>query len=105
MVRFSNLGTPQGVSLFATNYGNKPMLDDKLIDLARKKAGKGPEWSPYHIKLVPYPPKPLDGMQVTGANHRTITRGPRKGQKTWTREGQVTVFITLAEWQASETQV
>lgn len=80
------------------------MFPEAIEALARQKAGKGDEWSPYIMRAVPMPPKPLEGIQITGANHRALLRGPRKGERTWTNEGKVTVFVTAAEYRAAVSQ-
>lgn len=75
-----------------------------LDRIARQKAGKGEEWSVYAARVYPMPPKQLEGVYVTGANHRPLTRGPRKGELTWGSEGKATAFITAAEYRAACTE-
>jgi hypothetical protein len=68
-------------------------LEEKIDALARQKAGKGEEWSPYRFESLE------DGVLVTGANHTLVTRGPTKGQRRWRGNvGQARVFFSSAEW-------
>jgi hypothetical protein len=73
-------------------------MNDALDAICRSKAGKGDEWSPYSFTVVPPPPQPFAGVQVVGSNHRLVTRGPGKGQRRWTSEGKVTIFLTADEY-------
>lgn len=54
--------------------------------VAREKTGNIPEWEPYYYEAV------TGGVIVKGGIPRLITRGPRKGMKTWdTKTAQTTV--------------
>jgi hypothetical protein len=79
-------------------------MNPHTLDLhAREKAGKGEEWSVYLYRRLPMDRQVADVFELTGANHRALSRGPRKGRTTWTGtdpKSRCTVYITPAEHEA-----
>jgi len=75
-------------------------MTDELDALCRQKTGMGEDWSVYEMTVVPMPPKPPLGVQCIGSRHRFLTRGKRKGEKTWTNDNKISVFITAEEYRA-----
>jgi hypothetical protein len=76
---------------------------DSYDEHAREKLGKGPEWSVYLYRCLPEDSRTTDVLELTGANHRTLMSGPRKGQRTWRDAdpaSRKTVYITPAEHEA-----
>lgn len=67
-------------------------LPSHMDVVAMRKAGiEG--WSPFKYQLIG------DDSVITGGIPRIITRGPRKGRKTWDGEG-TSVVVTRAEVEA-----
>jgi len=69
------------------------LIPHHLSSVAIRKRGV-PGWEPYRWAVVG-----SDTVAVTGGIPRLLTRGPRKGQKTWDGPGQ-TEYVTRAEQDA-----
>lgn len=61
----------------------------------RKAAIDG--WEPFAWEVIG-----TDGMLITGGIPRLLTRGPRKGKKTWARSASSKVVVTRVEVDAEE---
>jgi len=67
--------------------------------IARNKLNKSQEWEWFRARWL----DDDSGLLITGGIPRIISRGKRKGQKTWDGRGEET-FISCEELEAAKTE-
>lgn len=79
----------------------------RLSELAKEKAGMGPEWEPYMFESFPRHPQQATRAEITGAVAPLITRGKSKGQRNWRKMDRSTkrvIYIDFAEYREWEAE-
>lgn len=76
---------------------------DRISEHARERAGMKEGWAVYQISAEPMDRLEIQVYRLVGNFWRPLTRGPRKGERTWRdapKESQRTVYITPDEHDA-----
>lgn len=67
--------------------------------ICRRKLGVGENWHPFKFERIG---RTYDFL-ITGSEARSLTRGPRKGERTWRpMVNQLTCCVTDAEFEAEK---